>query len=251
MSPSPIKSLLLSLLLLAGWLPSVSSSAQGRSIPRGSEAQQETSADAGKAEPLPEGQTYRYPLLNGLEVAFDLSGPVMEIFANDYGEYAIRTTLDLHHRFLPQLVLGIGHCNETAEDSYYSYKVNPSFFFKAGFGYNFKYNDTRPDDFYWIFARYGFSSFKADILNLTFNDGYWEILGPTDLTGLDFTCHWLEIGGGIHVQVWKQWSLGWEIWYKTFVNKGKNPNGDPYYVPGYGTTKSHIGFTFNISYDIF
>jgi len=251
-SPSSIKSFSLLLLMAAVWLPAALSTAQGHSIPRGSEASQENaSPPETAAQPLPEGQKYRYPKINHLEVAFDLASPVMELFTYDYGEYAIRTTLDIYHRFLPQLVLGIGHCNESSEDAFFTYKVSPSFFVKAGMGYNFKYNDIRPDDYYWIFARYGFSTYKADITDITYNDGYWEAYGPVTLNGIGFTCHWIEIGAGIHVQVWKKWALGWEIWYRNILAKGTNPNGDPYYIPGYGSRASHIGFSFNISYDIF
>lgn len=246
--PLFIKRVLLPVLAL--WLPVTFAQAQGRSIPRGDKAAPDSAATV-SAQPLPEGQKYRYPLINRLEVAFDIASPVMELFNNYYGDYSLRATLNLHHRFMPQLVLGIGHCNEMSQDAYLRYKVGPSFFAKAGIGYNFKFNDVRPYDFYWAFARYGFSSFKADILDIVYNDGYWDTFISNGIENIRYNCHWLELGGGIHVQIAGKWGLGWEVWYKVFLAKGTNPYGSPYYVPGYGTTTSHIGFSFNVSYDIF
>lgn len=220
--------------------------AQGSTIPRSSQIQ---STDTLAAE-LPEGVKYRYPLFNGLSVSVNIFEPVMELFVNEYASYEAMVTCDFHHRFLPQLVAGIGHCDETSDDLV-RYHVKPTPYFKLGMAYNFKYNDVRPNDFYTAFVRYGFSSSKADIENLTYTDGYWDEFGPANIMGEKYTCHWIEIGASIKVQVASHLSMGWDLYFKPLLYDGDSRYGDPHFVPGYGKNTSNLGFAFHVFYDIF
>ena len=226
--------------------------AQGRSIPRGTETDMAAEADAETVLPLAPGQQYRYPLLNGLTVSVDVLSPLLELFSNGYADYEARATLDLHHRFLPQAVFGVGHCAETADDGY-SYRVAATPYGKLGIGYIFRYNDAHARDFYYAVLRYGFSTSRADMEDLTYTDGYWPDYGPVDVLGVRYNCHWLELGGGIQVHIARRVSLGWEVWYKNLLSAGsaRDTHGRPYFVPGYGTTAGHLGFQFNVHCRIF
>lgn len=230
--------------------------AQGRSIPRGAEHETPAPATAPAGDevdlPLPPGQKYRYPLLNGLTVSVDVMSPLLELFTNGYANYEVRAALDLHHRFLPQAVFGMGHCDEVADDGY-TYRVGTTPYGKLGVGYIFKYNDVHARDFYYALLRYGFSTSKADMLGLTYTDGYWPDYGPVDVSGVRYNSHWLELGGGIQVHIARRISLGWELWYKNLLSAGssKQTYGRPYFVPGFGTTTGHIGFQFHVHCRIF
>ena len=55
----------------------------------------------------------------------------------------------------------------------------------------------------------------------------------------------------VKVQIAKHISLGWDLYFKAKVSQSGTQYGTPFFVPGYGPNKSHIGFSFRIFYDIF
>lgn len=222
--------------------------AQGSSIPTTS-AVKEQRATGEDSDELPEGVTHRYPLLNGLSVSLDAFPVVMQVFGNNRANYGGMVTLDLHHRFFPQVAAGVGYCNETNPDNV-RYKCSLQPYMKVGMAYNFKYNDLKPNDFYGAFARIGISHNDAEVSNLYYADGFWPMQGPLTLTGLKSTSCWLELGGFIKVQVLDHLSLGWDLSFSPFLSKGNTRNGSPYFVPGYGTTTTALGFAFHVYYDI-
>jgi len=233
------------LILLLSINIAVLSFAQGNSIPKSSKAKaQETVLP----EALPDSVKYRYNKFNGLSVSVNLFDPVMSLIKWDHANYEATITADIHHRFFPQVSIGMGYCKETSDDGVkYTSKAMP--FLKLGMLYNFKFNDTKPENFYYVVCRYGLSKSTADIENLTYTDGYWNKYGPTEIVGQDYFCHWLEVGGGIKVKIKGPISMGWELTLRPMLSKGKCENGNPYFVPGYGTGK--FGFGFHLYYDIF
>lgn len=218
--------------------------AQGNSIPKGSKAEVAEELP----EELPEGVKYRYSKFNGLSVSVNLFDPVMELFRWDHANYEASVTADFYHRFFPQASIGLGHSKEA--NTYglkYTSKASP--FIKMGMLYNFKYNDTKPYNFYYAVLRYGISKSTADIENLHYTDGYWGDFYPTDIKGEEYLCQWLEVGGGIKVKIAGPISMGWEVTLRPLISKGKAEYGNPYFIPGYGTGK--FGFNFNLYYNIF
>lgn len=224
--------------------------AQGRSIPTSSAVQeQRESSNLAALDELPEGVKYRYPLLNGMSVSFNIFPPVLNMFGSQFGSYEGALTLDLHHRFFPQGTAGVGFCNET-NDNGVKYECPALPFFKAGMLYNFNYNDLKPNDFYGALIRFGYAYSKSDISNLSYTDGLWNKIDDISIDNLEAHSVWMELGGFIKVQVIDHVSLGWDITFKPFLHKGKTGHGEPYYVPGYGKTASKIGFGFHVYYDI-
>jgi len=240
------------LTVVLGWLlaSGVSLWAQGNSIPTTSQVQEQRAATNELPEKLPEGVKYRYPLLNGLSLSVNLFPPVMDLFGKGYSYYEASATLDLHHRFFPQVSAGAGYCDAESDDLV-RYKSDMRPFFKVGMLYNFMYNDTKPNDFWGVFLRLGYAHSDASISNLYYTDGYWGEVGPVDIDGLSFNNVWMEIGGSIKVQLAKRVSLGWDLYFKPMLVKDNNRQGEAYFVPGYGVTSSKIGFAFHLYYDVF
>lgn len=234
------------LCLFCGWSDHLL--AQGSSIPTTSEVKEQR-IDEWMMENLPEGVKYRYPLLNGMSVSANIFSPILNIFGKDYGSYEGALTLDIHHRFFPQAAAGAGYCDVTNEDSLrYHSRLRP--FFKAGLLYNFNYNDLKPNDFYGALIRFGYAYSSADISGLSYTDGFWPNYKPDDMKDLKFHSIWMEIGGFIKVQIADHISMGWDVTFKPFLRKGGDKQGEPYFVPGYGTTNSKLGFGFHVYYDL-
>lgn len=234
------------LILLLSINIAILSYAQGNSIPKSSKAKVQAEE---QPEILPEDVKYRYPLFNGLSVSTNIFDPVMEMFKWDHANYGATVTADFHHRFFPQLSFGLGHCNQENEDNGLKYVSKAAPYFKTGMLYNFKYNETKPENYYYVLARVGFSKSKGDFENLKYTDGYWIDYGPETINDQDFSCSWVELGGGIKVKLTGPISLGWEISLRPMLSNGNNKYGKPYFVPGRGT--SSFCFEFNLSYDIF
>jgi hypothetical protein len=240
------------------WSSSPELLAQGRSIPVSSEVKAEELKEL--PQELPEGQKYRYRLFNGLDVSVDILDPVLHLFTFDHASYEAQLMADFHHRFFPMASFGMGLANETSDNGLefgtgakqeFNFKSNLAPFGKVGFAYNFDYNSTRPHDLYLVFLRYGLAFNKADITNLYYADELWGALGPISINDQEYTTQWIELGGMIKVQIVKHISLGWDLYFKFKLSQSGTHFGTPYFVPGYGPNKSHLGFSFRIYYDIF
>jgi len=244
-------------------------SAQGRSIPKGSEAKAQEGAFR-LNDILPDGQKYRYPLFNGINLSVDLFDPLLYATAFDHASFEVQAMVDLHHRFFPMASFGMGLCDETSnngldfstgEKQECRFKSGLSPFGKIGIAYNLQYNDLRPDDCYLIIARYAMAYNTADITNLYYamkysydlNDPQETIpaYGPIDILDQKYFTHWIELGGMMKVHITGRFSLGWDLYWKIKLAQTGTHSGAPYYVPGYGTESSPIGFSFRLYYNLF
>lgn len=254
-----IKNLLPYLILLACCLQTLPSWAQGRSIPKGSQAKAEEAATI-VDEILPEGQKYRYPLFNGLNVSIDIFDPLYDLFLSNHASYEAQAMIDLHHRFFPLGAFGMGYADEksnngiefsTGQKQEFTFKSEMSPFLKLGMAYNLRYNSTKPDDLYMVFARYGIAHSKADLTNIYYASSNWDDVHLPDLLDQKYTTQWLEAGVMLKVQLIKHVSLGWDLYAKIKISQSGTENGKPAFVPGYGDCSSLFGFNFRVYYDIF
>lgn len=193
-------------------------------------------------------QKNKYPLFNGIMVGVNIADPVMRVFGQDYGGYEGIVEVNLLNRFFPEVTLGVGSADKTSDRDFH-YKGKTSFYGRIGMHYNFRYKSDKPN-FLIVGIRYGFSSYKADITNLYYDNGYWEQVGPFNLYDQKFTSHWLEIGGGIRVKVFKNIYMGWMVYFKPLLKEGNTKDANPWYIPGYGQNGNGFGFSYNIYYNL-
>lgn len=231
--------------------------AQGRSIPKGSEAKAQ---EAVLPDELPEGQTHRYPLLNGLSINVDIFDPLYDIFLANHASYEAMVMLDLHHRFFPMAAIGLGYADETSNNGIefstgkkqeFTFKSEMSPFMKFGMAYNLRYNSTKPEDMYMLFARYGIAHSKADLTNIYYASANWPDVKLPDLLGQEYTTQWIEAGIMLKVKVWWRFSMGWDMYAKIKLAQSGTEYGKPAFVPGYGDCSSIFGFNFRLFYEIF
>lgn len=240
--------------------------AQGRSIPKGSAAKSQESRLQFTDE-LPEGQTYRYKLLSGLNVSVDLLDPALHLTTFDHASFEGQAMLNLHNRFFPMATYGMGLCDEqsdngiefgTGQKQECRFKSNLAPFGKIGLAYNLNYNDIRPNDAYLIFLRYGMAYSKGEISNLYYaSENYKDdenqdlSFGPMTITDQKYFTQWVEAGAMLKVQIAGRFSLGWDLYWKIKLYQSGTTQGTPYFVPGFGTVNSSVGFSFRLFYDIF
>lgn len=231
--------------------------AQGRTIPRSSEVE---AIDETLLEILPEGQRYRYPFFNGLNVSVDVFDPVMSLFFYNHASYEGQVMVDLYHRFFPMFSMGMGWADETSNNGIdfgteqkqeLRYKSDLAPFAKIGLGYNLDYNSIRPADYYILFMRYGYAYNTADISNLYYADDLWGAHGPLELSDQKYRTQWVEAGLMLRVQLMKRFAMGWDLYWKVPLSQSGTRYGKPSFVPGYGSMDTSLGFAFRLFYDIF
>lgn len=221
--------------------------------------------DGKKATPGPV-----YPRISAVTFGLNFCDGIMALAGQNYGGFDLWAELSLWNWISPVVELGVGTGKETPDGNNYTYKGKPAPYFKLGFNYNFLYK-SNPD--YQVFAgfRAGFSSFKFDLTDISVNADYWAQHQRFSLCGFSSSALYGEALVGIKVKLIKQFSLGWTLRYKfLFNNKPATlaavqasggapydanmiPNGaeaSPWYIPGYGARKNHLGATFSLIYTI-
>lgn len=215
--------------------------------PRGKEkARKEQMQSSSQKEKKPKVQ---YPLLNGLMIGVDLFDPAAMLLGQKYGSYQVSAELNLYNRFFPIWEIGIGRAKDTPEDMNFTYKGKPALYNRIGMNYNFRYGSESPN-FFYVGIRYGFSSFKYDITDITLNSPYWDETYRENILDQKSTAHWLELVGGIRVKIIDNLYMGWSVRYKRTLSVSKTPQASPWYIPGFGTKDSNFGFAYTISYNI-
>jgi hypothetical protein len=96
--------------------------------------------------------------------------------------------------------------------------------------------------------RYGISLFKHSSDNVLIYSDYWGDYMPEPYES-SLTAHWLELIGGIKVEIVPNLALGWLLRYKFLLNQDMDPNMIPALIPGYGNGAD--GSAFGFSYSIF
>ena len=186
-------------------------------------------------------------MLNGLSVNVNILDGIANLFGQSYGNYEIAAELDLHNRFFPVWEIGIGHADNTPEGLNFTYRNKASLYNRVGMNYNFGYNKTAMS-FFYIGIRYGFSFFTYDIDNILVESPYWGESEKLQITGQKSWAHWGELLGGLRVQVYKNFYMGWTVRYRLMFSHKKNTYSQPWYIPGFGTDSSPFGFTYTVGY---
>lgn len=192
---------------------------------------------------------FHYPLLTDLSVGVNFIDPVLMLLGQDYASVDVHATLNMWNRLQPTVEIGVGWGKTTPEDMNFTYIAKPSLYGKIGFNYNFLFK-SEPRYQAFLGLRLGFSSFKYDITDVTYQNSYWNENVTYDSRGISSNALWGEGLAGIKVGIWRQWSLGWTIRYHGLFNYKKSELGRPWFIPGYGPRKRSLGFTVSLSYTI-
>ena len=172
--------------------------------------------------------------INGAAVGADIVGWGMKALGSDWRHMEVLGRINILDRYFPIAELGIGEANHEGRDLENRFKVRAPYF-RVGADYNFnkKHNGNRMTGG----LRYGFSKYNYDLFVAEpLTDPIWGGSEELDLTGRDGRCHWLEVVFGLETRVWTIVHLGWDIRIKAKLSQKKAPEGQPWYIPGYGKT---------------
>lgn len=149
----------------------------------------------------------------------------------------------------PFFAVGVGSINETPVDKNFTFKTPVAPYFKLGASYNFFYN-SNPDYRLQAGLRYGFSTYKWSVLDVTVDEGYWDLPSGYSLNDLSHTAGYIEVTFGIKVKIAGNFSAGWTLVYHSVLHESKSPYGNPMYIPGYGKRNGAFTGNFSLMYTI-
>ncbi len=191
----------------------------------------------------------KYPLFYSATIGVDIWNPVMRLFNQKYGLIGFSGQVNLMNRYIPTFEFGLGNANYNPDDNNYTIHTGISPYFKLGLDYNFMYK-SNPDYMAFAGIRYGFSPFKYQIKDVTTGSDYWGETGAVDFPEQSYTAGWIEFSFGIRAKIWNNISLGWTFKFHNKIHGTKTTIGEPWYIPGYGTTTGKIGASFSIYYTL-
>ncbi len=182
-------------------------------------------------------------------ISVDYFHPVMNALLGDRQSYEIGADYYLHNEYYLAAEGGFG--SATVGYSDLSYNTNNSFF---RFGFNKSVlTRTRPGDWDMMFIglRLGAANVNRGFAHYTIVDSLWGN-DTGSRQGTSFVPVWMELTGGVRVELVKGLSAGWNIRGKFMLNGKSFSALSPLYIAGYGRGDKNTVFDFNayISYSI-
>lgn len=195
--------------------------------------------------------TVKVKVWQGFFVEFDVAPLIESALINKYAyTYQGNLMINLSNRFFPLIEMGYAGADKTNIDGI-SFKTSGMF---QKIGIDFRLLKPHPSatikhNFVLGGLRFGMSNFNYSINNALIEDPYWggsEIINENSIPS---TKYWFEFVAGTRVSLYKNIYLGWNVRNKRLLNKTKEGESSPWYVPGYGLGKSPIwGFSYTVGY---
>ena len=192
---------------------------------------------------------FTYPKFNGIIVGVNVWDPLMKLFGQTYGGIGFSAELSMWNKIFPHIEIGLGSASNTPEDMNFTYTGKLAPYFKLGAKYNFL-NEKTSDYQLLLGLNFGYSSFKYDIENITISSDYWGEPVNTSITGLSSNALWGEMSLSLRVKLVNNLSMGWSIIYHSVLSNKKNPQGDAWYIPGYGLKDNKFTGALSVFYTL-
>ena len=196
----------------------------------------------------PKVNQYQGEVFRGLSVHADVGSPIISLFGGFARSYEVQLDVNLYRRLYPIFEMGYATAKKEALSGIIYDTKAP--FFRMGLNYGL----LKPikDDgsersvkcYPFVGLRYAFSPVTYNLLNVEIKDEYW---GTSDIENFRNNVEyagWMEVVGGVRVDLFKGFTLGWSIRIKTFLHTSAPDKTYVWYVPGYGKS-SGMGVMFN------
>jgi len=175
----------------------------------------------------------------------------------DLSRFIVTALEPVHNNFELSLAISVtkniqiqaegGYLNVDFNDSTYSYKQSGSYY-RFGAEYNMLKRQPGELDQLYLGLMYGYSPYSHEAENITITDGYWGT-AEGSLPLINNTAHWIEIKGGLRVELWRNIFVGYALRLRIFLAGNTDPKLEPYLIPGFG--KGDKTTTIGMSYSVF
>lgn len=215
------------------------------------QAQEAKPAEKPVEKPTEKTDTVKTKIWQGFFVEFDVAPLVESALINKYAySYQGNVMANLHNRFFPLVELGFAGADKTNAIGT-TYRTSGMF---QKIGIDFRLLKPNPaasikHNFVLGGLRLGMSRFNYSINNALIEDPYWggsEIINENSIPATKF---WLEFTAGMRVSLYENVYVGWNARNKRLLNKTKEGENSPWYIPGYGLGNSSVwGFSYTVGY---
>lgn len=187
-----------------------------------------------------------YPRFNGVTIGGDFFDAIMLAAGQKHASFSLSADVSILNWIFPVIEAGIGYGSDSPEGMNFSYKANPSLFFKAGINYNFLYK-SNPAYQALIGFRAAYTSFSYSITGISVSSPYWGEAESFSIENQRASAFYGEALAGLRVKIYRGLSLGWTIRYNFKFKTTEPKESTPWFIPGYGAG-SPISATFSIFY---
>jgi hypothetical protein len=175
-------------------------------------------------------------------LGIDLSKVLKSQLVSDYKTYEFQA--DANFSKETSLAFEFGAGQSSVSNSFLTYTSRNSFM-RLGLDKYFFGKEFRGDmDNAFVGIRYAISNVVRDEAAVRVYDPIW---GNTETTvaGTRFLAHWIELTGGMRLEIVKNVFAGWNVRAKTFINPKKFELLPPAYLSGYGAGDKNTAFDYN------
>lgn len=173
----------------------------------------------------------------------EVSKPFTSIYQSKYTNYEME--VDYYWKKEGYIALEGGYGSATVD--YTDLKYNSSnTFLKLGYNKSMLSRLMPKDwDMAFIGIRYAIGFIDRGAANYLIVDSTWGN-SPGTVPSQSLTAHWAEVVGGVRVEVYKGFFLGWTARGKFLINQKQFEELPPSYIAGYGKGDKNAIFDFNV-----
>lgn len=214
-----------------------------------------TDTDTAAYVVAPKINQFQKPVFRGFSAHFDIATPIIGLLSSSTDIYSFEGQVDvnLFDRLFPIVEVGYASVIKTLDAGSKYQSHSP--YFRIGLNYSlFKVYDEEGNakvikNYPFIGIRYAIAPMNYMMDDITISDDYWggeEYRNYSELLNL---AGWVEIVGGIRMNLYKGITLGWSVRYKAMLHSYATDKSFLWYVPGYGeSSSSSFGFNYTIGY---
>lgn len=192
-------------------------------------------------------------MYRGFSLHADVLSPLMGRSINSgIATAEVQAEVNLQSKYFPTLEGGYGYVTTMVDDGSHFSSQGP--FIRLGLNYNLlKRFDKEGKEkivrnFPFVGVRYGMSVMSYNIGDVPLSSNYWNEHTSLNYGRPGVYAGWIEIVGGVRVDIYKGLTMGWSVRLKTALHSSA-PTSEIWYVPGYGLSGgSAFSFNYTIGY---
>ena len=227
---------------------SIDSSAQFSSMGGMNNVSSHDHSEEEEQEQRPKIKQFQGNVFRGLSIHADVGMPIISLLGGYARSYEMQIDVNLYRSIYPIFEFGYATAKKEAISGIVYDTKAP--FFRVGLNYSllkpFKDdgNERSVKSYPFVGVRYAMSPIMYNLLNVEITDEYWGTTAVEDFRNNVKYAGWLEVVGGVRVDLFKGLTIGWSVRLKTLLHTTAPDESYVWYVPGYGKS-SKMGFMFN------
>lgn len=190
--------------------------------------------------------TVMFPLK--IRIGADIAGP--GFYMSDKNNLSIEGYISYDRSEKLAWVAEAGYLNYKYSQYNYSY-LSKGFFTRIGADFNLLKPDVSAGKYQaGIGLRYGVSIFSSETPSFRY-DNYWGTT-TSSIPSKTRMGHFIEVTPGVRTEIFKNFSMGWNLRLKLLVSGGGGKDLRPIYFPGYGSggKRTAAGISYYITWNI-